>query len=96
MLGNFGKKQLQILVGVHVVGFGCFHKAEEDCACFSSIIGFNDDEVLPSDSEGPYGLFGVLSIYQNNTPYASGSTQSLEKELCFRPSLNTRSSVGLS
>ena len=61
VLGNFGKKQLKILVGVYVVGFGCFHKAVEDCACFSSIIGFNDDEVLPSDSEGPYGLFGVDS-----------------------------------
>ena len=51
MFGNFSKKQLKILVGIKLVGLGCFNEAVEYGTGFCTIIGFDQDEILPTYGE---------------------------------------------
>ena len=51
MFGNFSKKQLKILVGIKLVGLGRFNEAVEYGTGFCTIIGFDQDEILPTYGE---------------------------------------------
>ena len=50
MFGYFSKKQFKILVGIKLVGLGCFNEAVEYGTGFCTIIGFDQDEILMSDA----------------------------------------------
>ncbi len=60
MFGNFSKKQLKILVGIKLVGLGCFNEAVEYGTGFCTIIGFDQDEILPTYGEWTDSLLGIL------------------------------------
>ena len=62
MFGNFSKKQLKILVGIKLVGLGCFTEAVEYGTGFCTIIGFDKDEILPPYGEGTDSLLGIVVV----------------------------------
>ena len=68
MFGNFSKKQLKILVGIKQVGLGCFNEALESGTGFCTIIGFDQDEILPTYGEWTDSLLGILFLYMDNMP----------------------------
>ncbi len=61
MFGNFSKKQLKILAGIKLVGLGCFNEAVEYGIGFCTIIGFNQDETLPTYGEWTYSCSAYYS-----------------------------------
>ena len=62
MFGNFSKKQLKILVGIKLVGLGCFNEAVEYGTGFCTIIGFDQDEILPTYGEWTDSLLGIVVV----------------------------------
>lgn len=51
MLGEFSKQKFQILVGVEIVGIGCFDNAVKHLTGLCTVVGFHDDEVLSPQSK---------------------------------------------
>ena len=62
MFGDFGKKQLKILVGVMLVRLGCFNETVEYGIGFCAGVGFDQDEIFASDGEGTDSLLGVVVV----------------------------------
>ncbi len=65
MLGQFGKKEFQILVSVEAIGLGRFDNAVKHCAGFCTVVGLHDDKVLSSDGEGTNRLLGMVVVGRN-------------------------------
>ena len=77
MLGHFCKQQLEILVGIKAVCFGCFSQAVYDGTGFGTLIGFGDHEVLAAYGKRLDRLFGTL--------LSMGSSGSSRKRLRYFP-----------
>lgn len=65
MLGQFGEKKFQILVGVETVGLGRLDDAVKHCAGFCATVGLHDDKVLSPDGEGTDRLLGMVVVGRN-------------------------------
>lgn len=57
VLWNLCEKQFQILIGVNLIGLGCFYKAVKHGAGFCAIVGFHENEVLSADGKRTDSLF---------------------------------------
>ena len=66
MFWQLRKKKFKILVGVKVIGSGCFDKAVKNGTCFCSIIRLNDHEVLTPYGKGTDGLLSILCEHSDN------------------------------
>ena len=65
MLGQFGKKEFQILVSVETVCLGRFDDAVKHCAGLGAVVGFHDDKVLSPDGERADRLLGMIVVGRN-------------------------------
>ena len=62
---QFRKKELEVLVGVDLIGLRSLYEAIQDSAGFCPVIGLYDDEILPAKSEWSNGLLGVVVIHRD-------------------------------
>ena len=67
VLWNLCKKQFQILIGVNLIGLGCFYKAVKHGAGFCTIVGFHYNEVFSADGKGTDSLFCIVVIGRNHS-----------------------------
>lgn len=44
-------EQFQILIGVNIVGFGCFYQTVKYGTVFCAIVGYHGNKVLPTDGK---------------------------------------------
>ena len=63
MVWNDSEQQFKILVGVQAVCFCRFYQAVDHCAGFRTMIGRDQDEVLPADGERAYRLLRRIVVH---------------------------------
>ena len=67
VLWNLCEKQFQILIGVNLIGLGCFYEAVKHGAGFCTIVGFHENEVLSADGKRTDSLFRIVVIGWNHS-----------------------------